>query len=91
MTTIELKEAISLDKRIGLRIDEQTLGFLKQYSDSEQSTMSEVMRGLMDNLHKREQRRNRKTVRVQEISPNQLTLFFFSDSKRMIQSHVSAF
>ncbi len=64
-----------MDKRIGLRIDEQTLGFLKQYSDSEQSTMSEVMRGLIDNLHKREQRRNRKTVRVQEISPNQLTLF----------------
>ena len=75
MTTIELKEAISLDKRIGLRIDEQTLGFLKQYSDSEQSTMSEVMRGLIDNLHKREQRRERKSVRVHEISPNQLTLF----------------
>jgi len=64
-----------MDKRIALRVDDQTLGFLKQYSDSEQSTMSDVMRGLIDNLRKREQRRNRKTVRVQEISPNQLTLF----------------
>ncbi len=62
-----------MDKRITLRVDDQTFVFLKQYSES--STMSEVMRGLIDSLRKREQRRNRKAVRVQESSPNQLTLF----------------
>ena len=74
MTTIELKGVVSLNKRIEFFVDEEIFQFIKQYSQAEQSTMSEVLRSLLQNLKRREQRRN-KTARAQKTSPNQLPLF----------------
>jgi len=62
-------------RRIEFKIDDQLFNFIKQYSRSEQSTMSEVLRGLLTTLKRKEQRRERKSARVQETAPNQLTLF----------------
>ena len=64
-----------LQKRIQLRIDEEVLAWLKAYSQKQGSTTSEVFRNILENLKRREERRNRKTVRVQETSRNQFTLF----------------
>jgi len=72
--TIELKGVVSLNKRIEFKIDDQLFNFIKQYSQAEQSTMSEVLRSLLQNLKRREQRRN-KTARAREVSKGQLTLF----------------
>ena len=66
-----------MNKRIEFKIDDQLFNFIKQYSRSEQSTMSDVLRGLLQNLKRREQRRKRKSARVHEVCKDQLTLFEF--------------
>ncbi len=66
-----------MNKRIEFFVDEEIFQFIKQYSRSEQSTMSDVLRGLLQNLKRREQRRKRKSARVHEVSKDQLTLFEF--------------
>ena len=66
-----------MKRRIEFKIDDQLFNFIKQYSRSEQSTMSDVLRGLLQNLKRREQRRKRKSARVHEVSKDQLTLFEF--------------
>lgn len=66
-----------MNKRIEFFVDEEIFQFIKQYSRAEQSTMRDVLRGLLQNLKRREQRRKRKSARVHEVCKDQLTLFEF--------------
>ena len=81
-----------MNKRIEFFVDEEIFQFIKQYSQAEQSTMSEVLRGLLTTLKRKEQRRERKSARVQETAPNQLTNFqkepiHFKFPQRALREH----